>query len=577
MRREGAPRTVPQAVMWTVSNAESATAREIARSLSLHPLVARVLAARGVTDPGAAKALLTPKLADLTVPDAMADRDGAALRIAHAIKRREHIVVFGDYDVDGTTSAALLSTALTMLGGVVRALVASRFDGGYGLSDEALVRVLESRPSLVITCDCGTSDHPRLAKLRARGIDAIVVDHHKVPDEPLPAVAFLNPHRTDCGFSFKGLASVGLAMSLAAAVRSKLGVPLDLREFLDLVAVGTIADVAPLDGDNRILTRAGLDRLSLGKGRPGMAALVRASKLKGKPRAFDVGFSIAPMLNAPGRLGSAEPTLKLLMAQRPEDAERLAKTLSAANEERRRVSQQVCDEAIAQVRDVYGADVPAGIVVAADGWHHGVGGIVAGRVVERFGVPVVVVALDGREGVGSARAPKGWKLYDAVAQCSSDLVRFGGHDGAAGMKVRADKIESLRANFADACARVVSQRVAANDDIVADTELTERDLQGPLAQHLDALEPTGQSWSEPLVIVRGVRFGDLREVGTSHLRGRIRLGSQPVNVFIRDGVGRRARGALQLDSLCDVLARIRPDAWAGPDAVQLDLTATRVA
>jgi single-stranded-DNA-specific exonuclease len=564
--------------MWSVRTTDLSAARELARSLSLHPLIARVLASRGVTEPAQARSLLSPKLAELTVPDAMADREEAASRIAHAIARREHIVVFGDYDVDGTTSAALLATALTMLGGSVRALVASRFDGGYGLSDEALARVLESRPSLLITCDCGTSDHPRLAKLQAKGIDAIVVDHHKVPEEPLPAVAFLNPHRPDCGFAFKGLASVGLVLSLAAAVRAKLRATLDLREFLDLVAVGTIADVAPLEGDNRILTRAGLDRLAQGKGRAGMSALVKASKMRGKPRAFDVGFSIAPMLNAPGRLGSAEPTLKLLMAQRPEDAERLARTLSQANEERRRVSQQVCDEAIAQVSAVYGAGIPAGIVVAADGWHHGVGGIVAGRVVERFGVPVIVVALDGREGVGSARAPKGWKLYDAVAQCSSDLLRFGGHDGAAGMKVRADKIESLRASFAEACQKLALERSSANDgEQVADAECSERDLQGPLAQHLDALEPTGQSWSEATVIVRGARIVDLREVGTSHLRARARVGTQSVNVFIRDGVGRRARGELPLDGLLDLLVRLRTDEWAGPAAVQFDLTATRVA
>jgi single-stranded-DNA-specific exonuclease len=563
--------------MWTVRSADPAATRELVRALHLHPLVARVLVARGVRDPHEAKAFLSPRLADLTVPDAMADRSEAADRIAHAIRRKEHIAVFGDYDVDGTTSAALLSTALTMLGGEVRAMVASRFDGGYGFSDAALDRVLESRPSLVITCDCGTSDHPRLAKLRARGIDAIVVDHHKVPEEALPAVAFLNPHRPECGFPFKGLASVGLALSLAGAVRTRLGLPLDLREFLDLVAVGTIADVAPLEGDNRILTRAGLDRLGQGRGRPGLAALVKASKLKAKPRAFDVGFSIAPMLNAPGRLGSAEPTLKLLMAQRPEDAERLARTLSQANEERRRVSQQVCDEAVAQVREIYGDTKPAGIVVAEDGWHHGVGGIVAGRVVERFGVPAIVVALDGREGVGSARAPKGWKLFDAVSLCAEDLVRFGGHDGAAGMKVRSDKIDSLRARFNDACAQLASTVSGAPGELVADCECSERDLDGPLAQHLDSLEPTGQAFNEVSVVVRDVRVDNLREVGINHLRARARIGAQPINVFIRDGVGRRARGELDLNGAVDLLARIRPDAWAGPDAVQLDLTAARPA
>lgn len=564
--------------MWSLRTTDLDAARELARSLSLHPLIARVLVARGIREPSQVRSLLAPKLAELTAPDAMADREEAASRIASAIVRREHIVVFGDYDVDGTTSAALLATTLTAFGGSVQAMVASRFDGGYGLSDEALVRVLESRPSLLITCDCGTSDHPRLAKLRAKGIDTIVVDHHKVPDEPLPAVAFLNPHRPDCGFAFKGLASVGLALSLAAAVRAKLRVTLDLRELLDLVAVGTIADVAPLEGDNRILTRAGLDRLAKGTGRVGLRALVKASKIRGKLRAYDVGFSIAPMLNAPGRLGSAEPTLQLLMAQRPEDAERLARMLSEANEERRRVSQQVCEEAIAQVHEVYPHGIPAGIVVASDRWHHGVGGIVAGRVAERFGVPAIVVALEGREGVGSARAPKGWRLYDAIAQCSADLLRFGGHDGAAGMRVRADKIDALRASFADACQKVAAERNAAHAaEQLADAECTELDLQGALAQQLDALEPTGHSWSEVTVIVRGARILDLREVGSTHLRGRARVGSKTIHLFIRDGVARRARGELHLDGLIDMLARLRPDDWAGPDAVQFDLIATRVA
>jgi single-stranded-DNA-specific exonuclease len=562
--------------MWTVRAGDPAAARELERELGLHPMIARALVARGWRERGRVRGFLSPRLADLTVPDAMADRAAAADRIAHAIGRREHIVIFGDYDVDGTTSAALLCSALTRLGAEVRPMVASRFDGGYGLSDHGLERVLEARPSLLITCDCGTSDHPRLAKLRARGIDAIVVDHHKVPDEPLPAVAFLNPNRPDCGFAFKGLASVGLALSLAAAVRTRLGLALDLREFLDLVAVGTVADVAPLEGDNRILTRAGLERLAQGKGRPGLAALLKASKVRGSLRAFDVGFSIAPMLNAPGRLGSAEPTLRLLLAETAGEAARLGEQLARFNEERRRVSQQQCDAAIAQVGAVYGERLPRGIVVAGEGWHHGVGGIVAGRLVERFGVPVIVVALDGREGVGSARAPRGWKLYDVVARCAGDLLRFGGHDGAAGMKVGADRVEALRANFALACGASAEHREdEPHAPLLADVECEEPDLQGPLASGLDQLEPTGHSCDELQVVIRDVRVDQLREVGVGHLRGRVKVGSVPVNVFIRDGVGRRSRGALELSGALDVLARLRPDAWAGPDAVQLDLTATK--
>ncbi len=189
---------------------------------------------------------LSPRLADLSLPDAMADRGIAADRLARAVRHHERVVVFGDYDVDGITAATVLTRALRSLGGDVTAMVASRFDGGYGLSDPAAAKVLEAMPTVVVTCDCGTSDHPRLAALRARGVDVIVVDHHKVPTEPLPALAFLNPQRPDCGFAYKHLASVGLALSIAGAVRTQLKMSLDLRAYLDLVALGTVADVAPL-------------------------------------------------------------------------------------------------------------------------------------------------------------------------------------------------------------------------------------------------------------------------------------------------------------------------------------------
>ncbi|HSC89670.1 MAG TPA: DHH family phosphoesterase, partial [Polyangiaceae bacterium] len=206
---------------------------------------------------------LRPRLAELTRPDAMVDRSTAARRLARAVRENERIVVFGDYDCDGMTATAILTDALRELGASsVTPVLASRFAGGYGLSARALERVLEAEPSLVITCDCGSSDHPSLERLRQRGVDAVVIDHHLVPAEPLPALAFLNPHRPDCGFAYKGLASCGLAFSVVAALRSELGAQLDPKGYLDLVAIGTIADVAPLDGDNRALVRAGLAQLA---------------------------------------------------------------------------------------------------------------------------------------------------------------------------------------------------------------------------------------------------------------------------------------------------------------------------
>ncbi len=552
---------------WSVQS--SLTAMELARQLSLHPLVARVLVARGVVNPLVAKRFLSPRLADLTQPDAMADRALAADRLVRAIRARERVVVFGDYDVDGITSAALLTRVLRALGADVKTLVASRFDGGYGLSDTAVDRVLALGPGVVVTCDCGTSDHPRLERLRAKGIDPIVVDHHKVPDEKLPALAFLNPHRPECAFPYKHMASVGLAFSIAAAVRAGLGVNFDMRALLDLVALGTIADVAPLDGDNRILTRAGIDRIADGHANAGVRALQREARMRYRFTSRDVGWTLGPMLNAPGRLGAATPTLELLLADDDREASRLAADLADANTRRRAISSELIDAALKQAREVYGASLPAGIVLAGDGWHPGMGGIVAGRLVDRLGVAVTIVALDGEKGVGSVRAPSGTKLYDAVSACRDELMVFGGHDGAAGLSVRRERIDAFRAAFAQA---VGSAPRGASQAPRADTELFENDLVPPLARDLRALEPTGEGNPETRVIAREVRVTDARVVGEVHLRLVFNMGRRTLGGFVRDGVSRRERGEIPaVGAKGDVTGTLRPDPFNGPDAVQVEV------
>jgi single-stranded-DNA-specific exonuclease len=542
---------------------------ELSRQLSLHPLVARVLVARGVVNPLVAKRFLSPRLADLTHPDAMADRALAADRLVRAIRARERVVVFGDYDVDGITSAALLTRVLRSLGADVKTLVASRFDGGYGLSDTAVDRALALGPGVVVTCDCGTSDHARLERLRAKGVDAIVVDHHKVPEEKLPALAFLNPHRPECAFPYKHMASVGLAFSIAAAVRAGLGVNFDMRALLDLVALGTIADVAPLDGDNRILTRAGIDRIADGHANAGVRALQREARMRYRFTSRDVGWTLGPMLNAPGRLGAATPTLELLLADDDREASRLAADLADANTRRRAISAELIDAALKQAREVYGAALPPGIVLAGDGWHPGMGGIVAGRLVDRLGVAVTVVALDGDKGVGSVRAPSGTKLYDAVSACRDELMVFGGHDGAAGLSVRRERIEAFRAAFARA---VGSAPRGTSQAPRADTELFENDLVPPLARDLRALEPTGEGNPETCVIARDVRVTDVRVVGEVHLRLVLNMGRRTLGGFVRDGVSRRERGEIPaVGAKGDVTGTLRPDPFNGPDAVQVEV------
>ena len=548
-------------------------AASLAKALGLHPLLARVLHARGVRSLDEARRFLSPRLQDLTRPDAMADRDLAASRLADAVRRRERVVVFGDYDVDGITSATLLTRVLRRLGGDVVPMVASRFDGGYGLSDAALTRVLAARPAVVVTCDCGTSDHPRLKRLRELRVDAIVVDHHKVPDEPLPALAFLNPHRPDCAFPYKHLASVGLAFSVAAAVRAKLDATLDLRGLLDLVALGTIADVAPLVGDNRNLTRAGLARIAEGEMTPGVRALLAEVKPRFTLTARDVGFQVAPLLNAPGRLGSATPTLELLLEDDPARAASMARGLAQANTERRAISAALIDAAMKQVRELYTGELPPGIVVAGDGWHHGMGGIVAGRLVDKLGVAVAVVSLEGDEGVGSVRAPRGAKLFDAVSLCRADLLTCGGHDGAAGLRVRRDRVEAFRSSFAVAMAR--APRAAPRGESGA-VELSEADITPSLARDLPSFEPTGEGNPEVQVIVRGARLQEARPVGEGHLRLSFGVGRRALGAFMRDGAQRRERGEIPtVGARVDLLGALRNDLWNGPDALQIEVAKMR--
>jgi single-stranded-DNA-specific exonuclease len=530
-----------------------------------------------MTDVGRAKKFLQPKLAELTLPDAMADREVAAKRLARAIKHHERIVVFGDYDVDGITSAALLSSVIKTLGGQVHTLVASRFEGGYGFSDQALDKVLALGPSLLVTCDCGTSDHARLHKLARRGIDAIVIDHHLVPEEKLPVMAFLNPHRKECGFAYKGLASVGLAFNIAAALRAELGVPLDLREYLELVALGTIADVAPLTGDNRILTRAGLERLSQRKARMGVLALLRQTKLTGAIKAVDVGFSIAPMLNAPGRLGSPDPTLRLLLSQQPEEAERAAKFLSHANIERREISQKIAAEALAIAQRDNRTEQRAGIVVAQEGWHEGMVGIVAGRLTERMKRPCIVVSLDGERGTGSARAPKGWPLHQLVQSCADLLVRFGGHDGACGMTIERGRLDTFREAFSSACDVFKRTHSTVSDALELDTELTAADLEQSMVRSLNELEPSGQECAEAHVVLHDAKIEAVRSMSYGHMRARVTLGGRPLSLFLRDGTDRIAQGELDFveGKRYAIAGKLRPDSFSGPDALQLEVLATR--
>ena len=541
-----------------------AEARALSRELGLTLTAADVLLRAGHADPAAARRFLEPKLCELTRPDQMADRDAACDRIADAVRRGERLCVFGDYDCDGITSAAIMTGVLRALGADVTSLLASRFDGGYGLSPSALERVAAARPNLLITCDCGSSDHQSIADARRRGIDVIVIDHHLVPAEPLAALAFLNPHRPECGFPYKGMASCGLALSIAAGVRKKLGVDLDVRQWLDLVAIGTIGDVAPLDGDNRALVRAGLAKLRQAE-RPGIRALLEISEIdRSLPLSGrDVAFRLAPRINAPGRLGAPDLALELLLSGTLEQARGLAARIEQLTTERRALQRQMIAEAEAEIDAEGWHDRPA-LVIGRAGWNHGIVGIVAGRLSASHDKPVIAVGFDGERGRGSVRGPQGVRLYDLLTECSDTLLRFGGHQAAAGVELEPSRLAELRSRFEAACTASSEPELAPSPARPA-TLLASGDDPARVAADLARFEPCGERNPAPTLGVRG-RVLESREVRGGHLKLELELdGGFRIGAFGVD-LGSRAAG---LAGSVTLIGQLRPDRYRGGGAVEL--------
>lgn len=539
-------------------------------TLGVTTTAASVLVARGFRSPAESARFLEPRLAHLTPPGSMRDRSEAVERIARAVRAKERVCVFGDYDADGVTAAALLTDVLRALGAEVVPLLADRFDGGYGLSGPALARVLGTGASLLVTCDCGSSDHERLERARAAGVDAVVIDHHRVPEAPLPALAFLNPHRPECGFAYKGLASVGLALSIGAGVRAALGVNLDMRRWLDFVAIGTIGDVAPLDGDNRALVRAGLARLSQGD-RPGVRALAEIAGCTARPpTGEDVSFRFAPRINAPGRLDKPDLALGLLLATSEVDARRIAADVEALCSRRKEVERTVVAEALEMLEDPGLARLPC-IVLARQGWHPGVVGIVAGRLATRFSKPTVIVALDGPRGRGSARAPSGFSVFDALGRARDVLVGFGGHHAAAGLEVASDRIDAFRDRFAAACAAIGVPGAPASAD--ADAVLAEGDAPGRVIADLERFEPCGQGNPAPRIAIPRARVVGAREVRGGHLRLWLDVLGTPLPCFGPE----MAPLAGRLGNHVRVVGALHVDTWMGQPSIEMRLAAAEPA
>ena len=492
-------------------------------------IVTQLLLARGV-EPGDIEKERQPTLrAFLPDPSEFRDMDTAAERLAQAVLTGEQVTVYGDYDVDGATSAALLIHLLRMLGTEADHYIPDRLLEGYGPSGEALVKLGESGSSLVVTVDCGAMAHDALGQAHDAGLDVIVVDHHKCSPELPRTVALVNPNRldeSDIGASHGHLAAVGVAFLLAiATVRtlrergffSDRKEP-DLRGLLDLVALGTVADVAALRGLNRAFVAQGL-KVMARRDNIGMAALIDASRLKRAPQCSDLGFALGPRINAGGRVGEATLGVRLLTTRDPEEAAQIARQLSELNEDRRAIEAAVQEAAEDQLAAQHNRAVP---VVAGRGWHPGVIGIVAGRLKEKTGKPTIVIALDADDagqGKGSGRSIAGVDLGAAIIAARENdlLVAGGGHAMAAGLTIAEDRLEAFR-DWLDATLSRQVEAAMAGRKLALDLSLAPGGLTPELIETMEAAGPYGMGWPGPKVAIGPVRLVKADIVGTDHLR-----------------------------------------------------------
>ena len=514
--------------VWNHLNGDGPAAERLRRELDLHPTVARLLVQRGLAEPASARRFLHPSLDDLHDPSRLADLDRAVERLLAAVERREAIAVHGDYDADGVSSTVMLRRVLELLEGDVTHFIPERLREGYGLHAETVERLHAGGVRVIVSVDCGIRSVGAAERARALGVDLIVTDHHE-PDAALPpAFAVLNPRRADCTYPDKDLAGVGVAFKLVQALCQRTGRGAWLRGFAKLAAIGTLADAVPLRGENRVLARVGLDELSRGRHTVGLQALLEVSGLTGRRIASDdVTFQVAPRINAAGRMRSADLAARLLLstgAADTADARALAESLDTENARRREEESGIAAEA----RKVIERDPDAGarnlLVVWAEGWHRGVIGIVASKLVEAFARPAIVLSVEGAEAHGSGRSIPGFDLLGALEQNADLFLRFGGHRQAAGMVVDASRLQELRRRLAAYADAHLDPRDLA-PRLAVDAPLPLGEVRADLLRGLAALEPFGRGNPRPVFHAQPVEVAaGPRTMGGRHLRMTLRQG-----------------------------------------------------
>ncbi len=544
---------------------------QIMELINVPRVIAQILLNRGVDTFDEARFFLKPTMDDLHNPFLMAGMEQAIERIASAIEKNEHIMIFGDYDVDGTTSTTLLYLTVKLLTDQVSYFIPDRLKEGYGLSLYGIQVAKERGAGLILAVDCGITANKEVDQARLMGLDVIIIDHH-VPGETLPdAVAVLNPKRMDCDYPFKELCGVGLAYKVAQALAEQVGLPDHaVYTHMDLVALGTTADIVPLRDENRVLTKYGLAMMQETK-KVGLQALISAAGLKQKEIVSGhVVFGLAPRINAAGRMGDANRVVRLLTTENREEADQLAEELNMENIQRRQQDSVAFEEA----RDVVENDAflseASGIVLASERWHPGIIGIVASRMVEAFSRPVIMIAMNGDTGRGSARTMGDFHLYNAIKECADLLIQFGGHHHAAGLSIARENVTAFQQRFHE----VVTANATPEDFIsrlTIDSEIEFDEVTPRLMKLLKMLGPFGPDNNHPVLASRNLTLvGPPNIIGSekTHLKFKVRQNNHVIDA-IGFGMADYADQLRAQPNRVHLVYTLEENTWQGKTSTQL--------
>jgi len=564
---------------WIIKQTDQTLVESHAEQLDISPLLAKLLILRGLTQTTAAKSYLSSSLrSDLPSPLLLKDMDAAVDRLVHALRRQERICIWGDYDVDGTTGTAVLVSFLREIGAEPVYYVPHRIHEGYGLNFEGLRRLREQGVGLVVSVDCGISNGGEINAAKDLDLDVVIIDHHQPPEVLPAAVAVVDPHRRDCFFPDKGLCAAGLAFYLVIALRTRLretgwfkfSEHPDVRRYLDVVTLGTIADMVPLLGVNRTLVRRGLVELG-GSTRPGVLALKQISGITTRAvSAGQVGFQLGPRINAAGRMDYGLKVVELLTTSSMDIALRIARELDDHNQERRAIEADVLAQALARAEMHFRGADPSALVLSGENWHPGVLGIVASRIVERFYRPTVVIGFEDGQGKGSARSIRGFHMVEAFRRCAVHLEKFGGHEYAGGLSIRRDKLESFAQAF-ETVAREILTPSDLQPRLEVDAHLAFGEIGIPLIRDLACLKPFGVGNPEPVFVTSAAEVCE-RKLFSAGIRFRFRQEQRMIGGVVF-GANDDFPGAP--GTRVDVAYRLSENQWNGTSTAELKILDVR--